>query len=390
MRAPAAWGIKGEFKHSLGTNSTKVARAIRDKYIIPAIAEANAVGAIEVLLQSLARANTNLKNHLKGFHIRLGDEDVVTLDDIFMQFIDYKKRSKAPETTLAAYRGSAEVFRRFGLSKKDVYDIHKQDLTYIRDRLLELPSGWMKIHDLNSPGCGERLSIKTINTHLQRFRTVWKWAINDGKITELANPASGVKADDKSVRKTKRPITLVECDLLMNMELSISKHFTANCWEYLPLIARYSGARLAEVCQLTVDDIQTHDGVLCMSINDYDKTLKTQQSCRIIPIADKLRPHIEELLRLIPKDQKELFPKRGDFKNKIGHYFSKAWCEKAKTVGKHCTFHGLRAYAITQMANGKVGEIDRRRITGHKDNETHAGYTADDLQRYKDAVDTIL
>ena len=85
----------------------------------------------------------------------------------------------------------------------------------------------------------------------------------------------------------------------------------------------------------------------------------------------------------------QLFPRNGTYKNKIAHDFSKAYNRKAKAVGSHCTFHGLRSYAISQMANAGVDPIDRRKISVHTDKDIHAGYTRNNLIRFKKAVDTI-
>ncbi len=41
------------------------------------------------------------------------------------------------------------------------------------------------------------------------------------------------------------------------------------------------------------------------------------------------------------------------------------------------------------MADNSVDEIDRKRVVGHSDKSTHAGYTLDSMIRMKKAVDAI-
>ncbi|MCM8541335.1 MAG: tyrosine-type recombinase/integrase [Lentisphaeraceae bacterium] len=369
---------------------------LRDKYIIPAMAEATVTDTIESLIHSLRKSSDKVQDYINQFHAELGGGQVYTVSEVFELFKENKKRSKSPETTIINYAGSQELFNRLGFGSLKVNEVTKKHVSSVRDTLLELPSKWMKYKDpLSIPkGSVQTTSVSTVNTHLTRLRTVFKWGMDEGKIILQKNPTLGIRADDRKVKKTKRQITVEECDALMNMPSPKSKKYNQVTWKYMPLIARYTGARLGEIAQLTIDDFQMIEGFFCISINDYEnegveKSLKTEQSCRIVPVSDKLRPHIDELLKYIPPGQKLLFPKRGDHKNSIAHHFTSAFCIKAKEVGSHCTFHRLRSYAITQMRNNGIEDIDRKRITGHKDNSTHGGYTSDNIASYKRAVDTI-
>lgn len=60
---------------------------------------------------------------------------------------------------------------------------------------------------------------------------------------------------------------------------------------WLPLIALFSGMRIAEICQLKVSDIETYDGVPFFDLRRYPstgRTLKNSQSARRVPIHDEL------------------------------------------------------------------------------------------------------
>jgi len=52
------------------------------------------------------------------------------------------------------------------------------------------------------------------------------------------------------------------------------------------MLAAYSGARLNEICQLDVIDIEKQDDVRVMKLeaNDKDKSIKTSASNRIVPL----------------------------------------------------------------------------------------------------------
>ena len=59
---------------------------------------------------------------------------------------------------------------------------------------------------------------------------------------------------------------------------------------WVTLLSAYSGARLNEVCQLNVSDIQKTDGIWALNLNadSDDKSIKTEAGNRIIPLHPKL------------------------------------------------------------------------------------------------------
>ena len=191
----------------------------------------------------------------------------------------------------------------------------------------------------------------------------------------------------------KQVISIAEADQLALLEKPITQSYDETTWKYMPLIARYTGARFAEVAQLTHKDIIHKHDLLCISINsDGNKSLKTASSQRLVPISNKLLPHINKLISLTKKGR--LFKNCGDWTDKndytqVAHSFGKSYNKAVKKLGSHITFHKWREYAINQMADAGIAEIDRMRVVGHSVRGTHAIYTVDSLERAKKAVDSI-
>ncbi len=75
----------------------------------------------------------------------------------------------------------------------------------------------------------------------------------------------------------------------------------------MPIIAKYSGMRLAEISQICRKDIRKEHGILCF---DICHDTKTQSSKRMVPISDKLKPYVESLLRETRSEK--LFENCGD------------------------------------------------------------------------------
>lgn len=387
MRPPKEWGVKGEFIHTLRTRSLPEARRLRDRFLTPVLAETSGIGMAKSILRLLSDADESIKTQLKELGAILGDDEKKpTFLDIFEKFIRYKTSTTVKASTIKTYRATVKSFITF-LGNDPIFDeITIKDIITWRDHMLEMPTAWLTMKDPKNSS-KPKMSPTTINNHLSNFKAVWNWAETENH-TKKKSPAKGIIAGKSKKTKTKKPITLEECDKLLEMDLpNRIKTFDKHAWYYLPRISRYTGARLAEIAQLTVDDIVTVQGVLCINITDYDdKETKNTQSVRVVPISEKLKEIMEPLLK---KKKGELFKNRGDYDGRIAKYFSNRWNQEAKKIGDHCYFHGLRSFAITQMANAGVEKIYRMRIAGHTDKSSHDGYTKTYVQKLKQAVDLI-
>lgn len=392
-KPPKVWGLPGEFIHTLRTSNLTEARKIRDMYLTPILAETKGFEMVETILKLIAGADERIKEKLQNLGELLGDdENDLTISQAFKKFIDYKKRTGAMNSTLEKYETTLKSLLKIIKFDKHLSDLTTRDITNWRDTLLDMPSNWMKIQDPQKSDA-PKMSNTTINNQISHVRYLWKWAQKEKYIkAKLSNPAEGIGAGKSSRIRTHKPITIEECDALVAMEFpNNAKAFDEKVWKYFPVISRYTSMRLNEIGQLTTDDIRMVDGILCFDINENNgKTVKAD-SIRLIPISNSLQKIIKPLIEECKnsKKVKDLFPNRGDYRGRIAKVFANNWDRKAKAIGEHCHFHGLRAYMTTQMANAGIDPIDRKKITGHSDPSIHAGYTKTDLKRLKKAVDSV-
>jgi integrase len=393
-KPPKSWGLPGEFIHTLRTPNLNTARQIRDKYLIPILAETKGIEMAESILRLISNSDELIKQKLQNLGEILGDENnEFTVFDIFERFIEYKRKIGSKQSTLNSYAACMASLKRLLPYEAPINEITTRHITDWRDKLLDLPPGWMKMKIISSSE--RKMSKTTVNNQLVRFRAVWDWAQKENYILrKLQNPAKGISAGKSSKVKTNKMITVDECNRLMDMPFpKHSTTFNEKAWKYIPLIARYTGARLAEISQLTTKDLKLIQGILSIEITNYDdKTTKNEQSVRTVPISDKLLKLINPIILECENspNKHELFPNRGDYEERIAKSFSHRWNLHAKRIAPHCYFHGLRAYTITQMANAGISQMDRMKIVGHTSNSSHAGYTKDDLKRYKSALDTVF
>ena len=133
------------------------------------------------------------------------------------------------------------------------------------------------------------LSHKTILKHTERISALFNWAINQGYTHQ--NIFRGKLEPIRKAEKVEKHFTDQEMNLILGQKLtaeSLAINKPERYWT--TLISAYSGARLNEVCQLNVSDIQLTDGIWTMNPNAGcdDKSIKTEAGNRIIPLYPKL------------------------------------------------------------------------------------------------------
>ena len=389
------------YRISIGTGDERQARDFIDKYVRPLIREASDAGALQRLAQDIARTSDRARAMLQSAlthadaDVRLDPDsayDGPTIEELAGDYIAHlEEHSDLAPASIRKYTAMLSGFCRIIGSSTPAGQIDKVRIEFYRDQLLKSPRGWQKMHsdtlmaalaDESKP----RINKRSVKSDLQRLRAFWQWAIDEERVPFTTIPGERVRVDLRGVKPNGRKAcpTVEQADALLAMAMPKSKLFDVEAWTNLPLLARYTGCRVGELATLAANDIVNTQGVLCLRIaGDH---LKTQSSERFVPIADKLADVIHRLLVAHPTGL--LFPHAGTRKDKAAHYFLNEWNEKAKKIGAF-SFHCLRVYSNTRMAEAGVEKIDRERILGHRNSETQAAYMAVDLRRYKQHLDRI-
>lgn len=128
-------------------------------------------------------------------------------------------------------------------------------------------------------------------------------------------------------------------------------------------LAAYTGARIEELCSLTVSDVIKVDGVNCLNIRDA----KTEAGNRQVPI----HPSITKLIKQLIKDSRDnylltglTFNKYMQRSNAIGKRFGHM--KTAQGFGKEHVFHCFRNTVTTQLENASIPEGVAADIVGHE------------------------
>jgi integrase len=406
MKDPALAGRK--IRISLQTPDLKVAQRWRDRHVYELLNAENELHLLECLAHKIVDADKRLEQKLEellpDFAVRgLERKTGITLGELRGLYIAYlETRRNLKASSVEKYRSALDIFVFVLTPAFIVEDLTHQKIQEYASKALRLPISWsykaadgngfidIVAQTENSPEAQRLLSKNSVRYSLEVAKGMYKWAIEDEKLPRgYVMPFK--KLDlyiEATAQKHKRAPTNEEADALCSMPVPKSKLLGGLEWRLMPLIARYTGMRLGEVAQLHYEDIIEECGILCFKIC---RDTKTNASHRIVPVAEKLLPHIKELRQGPAKGR--IFKSCGDLKHgkavKFAHGFVKVWNRSAKGVSSDLSYHCWRVYANASMSKAAVDLLDRERLLGHANERTNAAYLPDDYERLKRALDHI-
>jgi integrase len=127
-------------------------------------------------------------------------------------------------------------------------------------------------------------AAKTIrDSKLAPVRAIFQWAVDNRKLD--ANPAARINIDLKSRSSEKRRGYTDEEAKTILRAARMAKE-THKRW--VPWVCAYTGARIAEICQLRSEDIKQIDGIWCIAFAAEAGSLKNINSERVVPVHSAL------------------------------------------------------------------------------------------------------
>jgi integrase len=246
---------------------------------------------------------------------------------------------------------------------------------------------------------------KTVGKDLSFLKAVMQQACDADKIP--SNPAAGIKIPQaKGGTRLKRMLTTGDLTILLGSPIySEGKRLQGGGGEaaaWLPLLALYTGARLEELCQLTVDDVQQEEGIPFLHITlilDDDEapltSLKTDSSLRRVPLHQKHLDagFLEYVAYIREQNHTWLFPLlTPDTYGKRGGNFTKwwgLWRGKLGIGGRHRCFHAFRDTFKTACRGALIGEDLHDALTGHAGGGVGRDYGSFPLNALNDAMQKV-
>lgn len=235
-------------------------------------------------------------------------------------------------------------------------------------------------------------SLVTVNTRLISMVSLFTWA-EQNDLYQGKNPFMGLSIKKADMKAKKRP-PFNKDDIQLFFQSPIytgsqgaepkermeQGNLIIKDYKYwIPLLGLYTGMRLNEICQLMKLDIQNHDGIWVINIDDTgDKKLKTSSSIRLIPIHHKLI-EMGFIDYVSGRNTERLFPELPKCgKGSYSYRFSKEFAIILKHLGlkeKGLCFHSFRHSFIDGLRNVGVERAIAMTLVGHHSgNDTHSGY----------------
>ena len=245
----------------------------------------------------------------------------------------------------------------------------------------------------------------TLNGYLGAFHTFTDWAAKNSYATGKAFEGIKVRAKRNTsavdqVRAAFAPAAVAS--MVKELIRPDSKLVKKVGYRWASLIGIFSGARLSEVCSLRVGDVQQHDDIWCISINDEDpdghKSLKISAARRLVPVHSSLvkfgfldfiadRAKFDGNARLFPDFAYS--DKHGYTKNQ-GRWFNTTFVEGLGLKTEHAVFHALRHTMVTRLHQADVPQPLVQTIVGHeREGVTMKTYFSESYKvaQLKDAVE---
>ncbi|MFA0088317.1 site-specific integrase [Vibrio sp. 10N.261.51.F12] len=266
----------------------------------------------------------------------------------------------------------------FLTNKEQISDIRGKDALMAKRLLMQVPSNVHKkkcFKDLDlfqaiaiNKALNEQvLAPATVRGKIQACSSFFKY-LQKMEVTDI-NPFCGmkVKAGKSETPNQRFPLTEAQLVILFKFGWFTSGTPKKPYHYWVPLLLRYTGARLNEVCQLRAENIIQRNNIWYILITDEgeEQRVKTKNSVRQVPIA-------KELLRLgfiefATNLSGELFPElpvRKGMKSTNATKWAQYWRDK-NGFGTGHDLHSLRHNFTSELMKSGIKEELANALVGH-------------------------
>lgn len=304
-----------------------------------------------------------------------------TLASLSKLYIEEGKRSGAWRTgnTLDVERALREFFELMG--DQPIRAFGPEQARMLKDRLSRCPQYFAQRPEFKGMTLGQvvdsamayqTITAVTINNRLRKLTAFFNWCKSNGHIEH--NPLAGMKVMAGAAKDAR--LSFDRSDLLALLDLNtLRQEARKHAWRFwLPLLARFTGARLEELCQLHTADFIETQGIPCIRIDDrHDgQKLKNQSSRRTLPIHPVLISLglLDHVASVLTSGATRVFPDLKPTRGKYGHAPSK-WFSRYRTKvdvnDPRKTFHSFRHTFIDDLREAGVQDSLIKQMVGHED-----------------------
>lgn len=263
------------------------------------------------------------------------------------------------------------------LRGKKIAKLIKKDIKKLEEELLQVPKNRkqkypgktvLEVLECTKGKDISRLSDTTVRDYMGCFNNFVSYLVEEDVLDK--NPLDSYTYKyAKASRESYLPFTDEELAIIFNPK-TYPPLVISNCGDasaayfWVPLLALFLGSRLNELCQLDVSDVQTIQGIPCLSIAPDTKAESKNKAApkktktgkrRINPIPQKLIElgFLEYVSNRKKDNCEKLFElsynKQNGYGDKVGKWFGK-YLDKINIVSPQKVFHSFR-HLLTQTTN---------------------------------------
>jgi len=339
------------------------------------------------------------------------------LQDAIDAFIELRaKERRATPKAVMQWRAEAGVLTDAFGGDRTVADISEKDAGSILTALRHLPAHWRSHPQLAGlPFFAKAdearklelppLDARTINGTLSTIRSFFNEQVIAGNI--VSSPFSKAKLKEDNSHKENAEFTNKDIETIFSDSLFARPHKSAVAesahsqpeWHFwAPLIAFYTGMRVAEIAQLRPADVITENNHPLLWLDPArGMRLKTPSSRRKVPIhTELLRLGLLQLadaqraqgaMSLLPDCPAPVAGDPGKQLSKwlSGRFLKRVGVEKRPGLGFHAFRHGLK----TRLREAGVPQEVSERILGHASPGVGSRYGSYSPELLSDAINKI-
>ena len=360
-----AWNMLSSYKADRGAGKEKseeLLRIVRDATDLAINGDLNAYKAQEYISELLS--------------ISTGEEIQTYSIEGWLTYWLGLKKEQVKKGTLGTYKTAVKTFLEFlgDHSQNKLQTLTKKQITDFRASLR-----------------AKGLVAKTVNLRVKSLGICLEQAKKDN-ITSF-NVAYGITPLPETDSKSRIPFTHDEVKELIN-------NAESQDWKGALLVASTTGLRLLDVTNLHWGQVDLVEGVITI------KPRKTSRKGRTLSIP--IHEHLLEFLLSHPCGEETtapLFPSlagrpsggRAGLSITFATYLKKLNISQAVKVIDNegletealKSFHSLRHYFVSSLANGNVSQELRKKLAGHTSDQMNDIYTTIETETLRDAVNTI-
>ncbi|WP_235915847.1 tyrosine-type recombinase/integrase [Thalassovita mangrovi] len=324
------------------------------------------------------------------------------------EFLAEHSRQWSPKT-VGQNRAYLDILIEYFGPDRRLGTITKQDANEVKKVLQALPASrntkpklkaipLMQV--IEEPGYN-KIAPKTINSHIQMFKSFFDWAERHGYTPHTLFDGMKV-AKAKNSETERKPFSPDQACLLYNeLTENPSGLVRKDSHKWGMLLGMFTGARLNEICQLDVADVQVNGDIWFLNITDEgddNKRLKTTAGRRKVPLHSEL---ISIGFLDFVKSRKSgmrLFPDysysaNGGYGRNLGRWCNESFLPKLGIKEPGLVFHSLRHTVVTRLSQASVPEPIIQCLVGHaRSGVTQEVYNREGftLAQLQEAVDCLV